>query len=64
MKKISVSEFRTHCYRWIEHVRKTREHVLITKRGVPFVKLVTMHSEDLPNDAIRRRDRLQPSLRS
>ena len=64
MKKVGASEFRTHCYAWIEHVRKTREHVLITKRGVPFVKLVPLHPEDLANDTIRRRDRFDPSLHS
>jgi len=64
LKKVSASEFSTHCYAWLEHVRKTREHVLITKRGVPLVRLVPVHSEDLVNDTIRRRDRRDPSLRS
>ena len=57
MKKVSASEFRTHCYAWLEHVRKTREQVLITKRGAPLVRLVPVHSEDSVNDTIRRRDK-------
>jgi len=40
MKKLCASEFKAHCYRWIEPVHSTLEHVVITKRGKPVAKLV------------------------
>jgi len=46
MKTVSAPEFRTHCYPWIEHVRSTREHILITKRGKPIAKLVPLRIEE------------------
>jgi len=40
MKSMSAAEFKTHCLRVMEDVRKRREPVVITKRGVPVAKLV------------------------
>jgi prevent-host-death family protein len=40
MKTISVSYFRAHCLAIVDKVHSTREPVLITKRGKPFLKLV------------------------
>jgi prevent-host-death family protein len=40
MKTVSASKFKAQCFATIEEVHATREHVLITKRGKPFVRLV------------------------
>ncbi|HEY7215009.1 MAG TPA: type II toxin-antitoxin system Phd/YefM family antitoxin [Thermoanaerobaculia bacterium] len=40
-----AGEFKTHCLQVMETVRRRRETVVITKRGVPVAKLVPV---DLP----------------
>jgi prevent-host-death family protein len=40
MKKMSVGEFRSRCLAVIDDINKTRESVLITRRGKPLAKLV------------------------
>jgi prevent-host-death family protein len=40
MKTIPAGEFKTHCLRIMDEVRKRRQPVLITKKGVPVAKLV------------------------
>jgi prevent-host-death family protein len=52
MKKIAAGQFKTHCLRVMEQVHKTREPVLITKRGKPLAKLVP--AEKVADDFIGR----------
>ncbi|PYX59444.1 MAG: type II toxin-antitoxin system prevent-host-death family antitoxin [Acidobacteria bacterium] len=40
MRKIPAGEFKARCLALMEDVRKTREPVLITKRGKPLAQLV------------------------
>lgn len=40
MKTIAAAEFKARCLILMEDVRKTREPVVITKRGKPVAKLV------------------------
>ena len=40
MKKIQAADFKARCLAVMEHVRRTKEPVLITKRGRPVAKLV------------------------
>ena len=40
MSEMGAADFKAHCLQVIEKVRRTRRPVTITKRGVPFVKLV------------------------
>lgn len=40
MKTIPAGEFKTHCLRIMDEVRKRRQPVLVTKKGVPVAKLV------------------------
>jgi len=40
MKIVPAGEFKTHCLRIMDEVRKRRQPVLITKKGVPVAKLV------------------------
>ncbi|HEY2394250.1 MAG TPA: type II toxin-antitoxin system Phd/YefM family antitoxin [Candidatus Angelobacter sp.] len=41
MKKMPAGEFKTHCLSVMDSVQKTKEPVLITKRGRPVAKLVS-----------------------
>ncbi len=40
MKTIPAGEFKAHCLRIMDEVRKRRQSVVITKKGVPVAKLV------------------------
>ena len=40
MKTMAAGEFKTHCLRVMDEVRRRREPVVITKKGVPVAKLV------------------------
>lgn len=40
MSRMGAADFKAHCLQVIDKVRRTRRPVTITKRGVPFVKLV------------------------
>jgi prevent-host-death family protein len=40
MRTVPAGEFKTHCLRIMEEVRRRREPVLITKKGIPIAKLV------------------------
>ena len=40
MKKVTASDFKVQCSRLMNEIHNTREHVLITKRGRPWAKLV------------------------
>lgn len=48
MKIIPAGEFKTHCLRIMDGVRKRRHAVLITKKGVGVAKLVPI--EDIERD--------------
>jgi len=45
MKKIAAAEFKARCLTLMEHVRSTREPIVITKRGKPVAKLVPLESK-------------------
>jgi len=46
MSHMGAADFKAHCLQVIEKVRRTRRPVTITKRGVPFVKLVPVEAPD------------------
>ncbi len=48
MKQMAAGEFKARCLRVMEQVRKTREPVVITKRGKPVAKLVP--ADKIPDD--------------
>jgi prevent-host-death family protein len=48
MKKYPAGEFKTHCLRVMEEVRRRRETVVITKKGTPIAKLVPV--DEPPED--------------
>jgi prevent-host-death family protein len=50
MKTIPAGEFKTHCLRIMDEVRKRRQPVLITKKGVAVAKLVPV--EDTERDVV------------
>lgn len=52
MKKIAAGEFKARCLTLMEDVRSTREPLVVTKRGIPVVKLVP--ADDNKDDFIGR----------
>ena len=40
MKEMGAADFKARCLQVLDSVRRTRREVTITKRGVPFAKLV------------------------
>ncbi len=48
MKQMPAGKFKARCLRVMEQVRKTRESVVITKRGKPVAKLVP--ADKIPDD--------------
>ena len=48
MKTIPAGEFKTHCLRIMDEVKKRRQPLVITKKGVAVVKLVPV--EDAERD--------------
>jgi prevent-host-death family protein len=47
-KKVSASEFKTHCLRLLDHVARTGEPLLVTKRGRPLARIVAVLPERAP----------------
>jgi prevent-host-death family protein len=52
MKKMPAGEFKARCLSVMESVHKTKEPVLITKRGRPVAKLVP--ADETPRDFLGR----------
>jgi len=40
MKTVSITDFKAHCLKLIEHVRQTGECLTITKRGKPAARVI------------------------
>jgi prevent-host-death family protein len=52
MKKMPAGEFKSRCLAVMDNVQKTKESVLITKRGRPVAKLVPV--EESPREFLGR----------
>ena len=52
MKKMAAGEFKARCLSVMENVRKTKQPVLITKRGRPVAKLVP--ADEAPSEFLGR----------
>jgi prevent-host-death family protein len=50
MKIVPAGEFKTHCLRIMDEVKRRRQPVLITKKGVGVAKLVPI--EDIERDVL------------
>jgi prevent-host-death family protein len=49
MKTMSISEFKTHCLQVFGRVARTKETVVVTKRGKPLAEVVPFrHGDELP----------------
>ncbi len=46
MKTMAISEFKAHALQVIGHVAKTRETVIVTKRGEPLAEVVPIRKSD------------------
>jgi len=47
MKTMGVSQFKTHALKILDQIAKTREGVLITKRGKPLAQIIPYRSIDM-----------------
>jgi prevent-host-death family protein len=54
MKKIAAAKFKAQCLTLMEQVRKTRQPVVITKRGKPIAQLAPL--DGVKDDFIGRLD--------
>jgi len=45
MKTMAAGEFKIHCLRVMDEVKKKRETIVITKHGKPVVKIVPVKQE-------------------
>jgi prevent-host-death family protein len=49
MKTMTISDFKTHCLQVLGRVARTKETVVVTKRGKPLVELVPFrHNDESP----------------
>jgi prevent-host-death family protein len=49
MKTMAISEFKAHCLQVFGRVARTKETVIVTKRGKPLVEVVPFrHSDETP----------------
>ncbi|MBI1929446.1 type II toxin-antitoxin system Phd/YefM family antitoxin [Candidatus Poribacteria bacterium] len=46
MKRVKVSELKTECYSILKKVEKTKEPILITRKGKPVAKIVPTSIDD------------------
>ena len=44
--QIPAGEFKAKCLRLMERVSRSREEIVITKRGIPVAKLVPLEAKD------------------
>ena len=49
MKSMAISEFKTHSLQVLGRVARTKETVVVTKRGIPLVEVIPFrHSDESP----------------
>ena len=46
MKTMSISEFKTHCLQVFGRVARTKEPIIVTKRGKPLAEVIPFRHED------------------
>ena len=56
-KTYPVGQFKSHCLRLMERVARTGSPILVTKRGVPLVRVVPTAAATLDEETWRERGR-------
>lgn len=46
MKTMGVSQFKAHALKILDQISKTREEIVITKRGKPLAQIIPYRSQD------------------
>ncbi len=46
MKSMGISNFKAHALRVIDRISKTRERIVITKRGKPIAEIIPFQNSD------------------
>jgi antitoxin (DNA-binding transcriptional repressor) of toxin-antitoxin stability system len=44
-KKIAAGKFKTECLHLMEEIRRTGQHIIVTKRDVPMVEIVPIEEK-------------------
>jgi prevent-host-death family protein len=58
MKTMAISEFKAHCLQVFGRVARTKETVVVTKRGKPLVEVVPFRDKGQPSAPGRLSDML------
>lgn len=53
MQFVSAGEFKTHCLKLMDQVAESHEELIVTKRGVPVVKMIPIETEVDPFDSLK-----------
>ncbi len=48
MQIVSAGEFKTHCLKLMDQVARSHEELVVTKRGIPVVKMIPVETEADP----------------
>ena len=48
MKTMAISEFKSHCLQVLGRVTRTKETIVVTKRGKPLVEVIPFRHADQP----------------
>ncbi len=64
MKTMGISEFKTHCIAVIREAQRTREALIVTRRGRPLVRLepIVVDSEKRRLGELREATRIKGNL--
>ncbi|MCD4727405.1 MAG: type II toxin-antitoxin system Phd/YefM family antitoxin [Pirellulales bacterium] len=46
MKTMAISEFKAHCLQVFSNIARTKEPVIVTKRGKPLVEVIPFRNND------------------
>jgi prevent-host-death family protein len=67
MKTMGISHFKAHALKVLDHVAKTQEEIVITKRGKPLAQIIPYRTKDkkpkpgkLANTLIYEKDIITP----
>ena len=64
MKRIAAAAFKAKCLRLLDEVARTRDELIITKRGKAVARLLPVNGDGKPNDlrgsVLAEKDVLQP----
>lgn len=64
MQTVSAGEFKTHCLKLMDQVAQSHEELVVTKRGVPIVKMIPVETPADPFGFMKGTIRIKCDLAS